>query len=64
MDKRQVRKLDRIGLDQIKNIGLEQEYHTKQIRVDKRKNRREESLLLRKCPEGRQEMRRQGEGIF
>ena len=33
MDKKEVRILDRIGLDQRKQIGLEQEYQTKQSRA-------------------------------
>ena len=52
MDKREVRILYRIGLDQIKNIGLEQDDHTNQNRADETNKSGEENLSLQKFPEG------------
>ena len=52
MDKREVRILDRIGSDQIKQIRLEQEDQTKQSRADEIEKSSQENLSLRKCPEG------------
>ena len=44
--------LDRIESDQSKQIGLEQEDHSKHRRADKSKNSGEDNSSLRKCPEG------------
>ena len=52
MDKREVRRLDRIGSDQSKQIGLEQEDQTKQSRTDESKKSGEENSSLRNFSEG------------
>ena len=47
-----MRRLDRIGSDESKHIGLDQEDQTKQSRADESKKNGEENSLLRKFPDG------------
>ena len=50
VDQREVRILDRIGLDQSKHTRLDQEYYIKHTRADESKKSGEENSSLRKCP--------------
>ena len=52
VDKIEVRILDRIGLDQSKQIVLEQDDHSKHRRAEESNKIREDNSSLRKCPEG------------
>ena len=47
-----MRILDRIGLDQSKHIGLEQEDHIKHRRSEDSKKSGEDNSSFQKCPEG------------
>ena len=58
-----MRGLDWIGSDQRKQIVLELDDQTKQIREDKSKKRGVENLSFLKCPEGRQDTSRIREAI-
>ena len=67
MDKRKARRLDRIGLNQSKHIGLDQEDQTEQSRADERKKSGEGSIVISEMSGrffGCQDMMRQGEAVF